>query len=159
MIRRMDQNGDGVIAPDEIDERRRRFMSEGMGIDFSQPVRVEEIAQRIQERMTRGQEDARAREQARQAEEKEKEEAALASYRVTGTEQLKNRRSYRVQAAALPDKLPSWWSRDENQDGQITLAEYLGSQRDKSFDEFTDLDTNRDGVVTAHEAHMAAPGD
>ena len=160
MIRRMDQNGDGVIQPDEIDERRRRFMSEGMGIDFSQPVPVEEIAKRIQERMTRGQEEARSRDQAQQAEQKKKEEAARDAYRITGTERLKNRKSYRAEAAALPDKLPDWWSgKDANLDGQITLAEYLGNEPDRSSDPFSDLDRNRDGVVTAQEAHAAAPAD
>ena len=154
MIRRWDQNGDGVIQPDEIDERRRQFMSDRMGIDFSRPVPVEDIGRRIQERM-RQQQEGRSREGERQNE--QEEEANRDAYRVTGAEQLKNRMSYRSTGPALPDGLPSWWDRDANQDGQVTLAEYVGSERGRTFDAFSELDMNRDGVVTAREAQSAAP--
>jgi hypothetical protein len=154
MIRRWDQNGDGVIQPDEIDERRRQFMADRMGIDFSRPVPVEEIGRRIQERM-REREEGRSRERERRNE--QEEEVKEDSYRVTGAERLKNRMSYRSTVPALPDGLPSWWDRDANQDGQVTLAEYIGNERGRTFDAFSDLDMNRDGVVTAQEAHAAAP--
>jgi hypothetical protein len=161
MVRRMDRNQDGVIQPDEIDERARQFMASRMGIDFSRPVRVEEIAGRIQQRMQERREAGRSRERERRAEQEQEEEAAARdAYRVTGAERLKNRMSYRSAGAGLPDTLPDWWGdRDANEDRQVTLAEYLANQQDKSIDAFSDLDLNRDGVVTAGEAKTAAPAD
>ncbi len=158
MVRRFDQNGDGVIQPDEVDEGRRRFLSERMGIDLSQPVRVEDIARNIQDRM-RQREEGRSSERrdGRQRRQQEEEKVTTDSYRKTGAERLKNRKSYRIQLATLPDDLPEWWSdRDTNEDGQVTLAEYVRGSRDPASDEFLDLDSNRDGIVTSHEAHINA---
>lgn len=156
MIRRMDQNGDGMIQPDEIDERRREFISERFGVDFSKPVSIEDIARGFQDRM-RERDAGRGSEQARQAQQKKKEEVPQDSYRKTGAERLQNRKSYRSAGPALPEGMPEWWAtKDVDQDGQVTLAEYVGRDRSSSFDRFSDLDSNGDGIVTAREAHSAS---
>jgi hypothetical protein len=145
-----------VIQPDEVDERRRQFIEERMGIDLSRPVRVEEVANSIRERMGQRTDGRSADSRAQQAQQA-KEEVSKDAYRVTGTERLKNRRSYRSEAVALPEDLPSWWTdKDANGDGQVTLSEYLGRDLSNSYDAFSDLDSNRDGIVTAHEAHVNA---
>ena len=156
MIRRFDGNGDGVIQPEEVDERQRQFMEDRMGIDLSRPVPIEEIANSIRERMAQRSEGRSGDPRGRQAQQAQAE-VPKDAYRITGTERLKNRRSYRAETTALPEGLPSWWNdKDANQDGQITLAEYLGRELDKSYDDFSNLDSNRDGIVTAHEAHVNA---
>ncbi|HEY1068264.1 MAG TPA: hypothetical protein VGE52_19220 [Pirellulales bacterium] len=54
MIRRMDTNGDGQVAPDEVDDRGRRMlerMTEGSGVDLSKPVPVADLEAKMKARM------------------------------------------------------------------------------------------------------------
>jgi hypothetical protein len=53
-----------------------------------------------------------------------------------------------VLPAALPKGTPSWFSKmDTNGDGDISLAEFLGSR-----EEFDRIDTDRDGLISPEEA-------
>jgi hypothetical protein len=79
-----------------------------------------------------------------------------AATRVEGADLLKGRKSYR-QSVVLPKGLPSWWDkRDENADGQVTMAEFLTSTSSRQIEDFEELDVNADGVITAREAEIAA---
>lgn len=52
----------------------------------------------------------------------------------------------------LPSGLPDWFlRRDEDGDGQLTLAEFAPRPTPAQLAEFARLDLNRDGVVTARE--------
>ena len=46
MIQRLDRNGDGTIAPDEVDDRIKMFAGQRFGIDFSKPQKVAELTKR-----------------------------------------------------------------------------------------------------------------
>ena len=141
-IRRLDDNGDGTISPDEVDERRREFFADRFGLDFSRPVRVDDVRRRLSSRNGRGSgNDGDA-------------EADAAAYRVEGADRL-NRKSYRVRGPELSGRLPSWWEqRDRNGDGQITLGEYMTFPSDRTVQEFRRHDSNRDGIITASEAEI-----
>lgn len=64
------------------------------------------------------------------------------------------RRSYRFSRAAdrLPKGLPSFFSRDTNGDGQISMSEYSRSWTKNSVADFRRYDKNDDGIITAKEA-------
>ncbi len=64
------------------------------------------------------------------------------------------RRTYRFSKAAdkLPSGLPSFFSRDANHDGQISLSEYSRSLNSSVIAEFRRYDLNDDGLITAKEA-------
>ena len=64
------------------------------------------------------------------------------------------RKSYRVLTAheRLPSGLPSWFKdKDDNANGQIEMFEYTSSWSDRKLNEFSKLDINDDGVITAKE--------
>ncbi len=64
------------------------------------------------------------------------------------------RRTYRFSKAAdkLPTGLPSFFSRDANHDGQVSLSEYSRSLNSSVLAEFRRYDLNDDGLITAKEA-------
>jgi hypothetical protein len=128
-------------------------MAERMGVDFSQPVRLDELAQRF---TGRSRDDAANAEE--EAKKKAEEEAKQGqSYRVAGVERFKGRKSYRSLDPDLPKNLPSWWNRtDDNDDAQVSMSEFVASRSDRSVSEFLDYDVNGDGVITAREAQSAA---
>ena len=140
-IARMDQNGDGRISPDEVDERRRGFIEDRFQIDLSKPVEIATLRQQVERRNG----DAS----------QEKTEAA-AAYLVEGSQRLKGRKSYRSNGRDLPSKLPDWWDdRDSNKDGQVSLVEFARRVDSETIGEFKDLDLNSDGLITAREAALA----
>jgi Ca2+-binding EF-hand superfamily protein len=53
-------------------------------------------------------------------------------------------------------KLPEWFIRDANSDGQVTMAEYLhGDSSESKAQEFSQYDLNNDGVITPQECLKA----
>jgi hypothetical protein len=64
------------------------------------------------------------------------------------------RRTYRFSTAAdrLPSSLPSFFSRDKNGDGQVSMSEYSRSWSKSTVAEFRRHDLNDDGMITAKEA-------
>ena len=84
---------------------------------------------------------------------------ALAKRVLTGTaggtgKDADKRRSYRFSKASdkLPTGLPSYFSRDTNHDGQVSLSEYSRSMSSSVVAEFRRYDLNDDGFITAKEA-------
>jgi Ca2+-binding EF-hand superfamily protein len=68
------------------------------------------------------------------------------------------RKSYRALTAAerLPEGLPDWFEdRDDNSDGQVTMAEYSSYWDDGKAREYLRYDLNDDGVVTPDECLLA----
>lgn len=51
-----------------------------------------------------------------------------------------------------PSGLPSFFSRDANLDGQISMHEYASSWTDRTAAAFRALDLNNDGLITSKEA-------
>ena len=70
------------------------------------------------------------------------------------------RHSYRFSTAAdrLPTGLPSFFSRDTNGDGQISMSEYSRTWSKSTVGEFRKYDVNDDGIITAKEAVKPASG-
>ena len=64
------------------------------------------------------------------------------------------RRTYRFSTTAdrLPKNLPSYFSRDTNGDGQVSMSEYSKSWSKSTVAEFRKYDLNDDGLITAKEA-------
>lgn len=62
-------------------------------------------------------------------------------------------KSYRFKPAKerLPDGLPSFFSRDANGDGQISMSEYSRRWSDRTVAEFRRYDLNGDGMITPKE--------
>jgi hypothetical protein len=66
-------------------------------------------------------------------------------------------RKFHVPATRLPAGLPDWFrQRDADGDGQLTLEEYAPRPTQAQLDEFSRLDANRDGLVTARECSRGA---
>ena len=73
----------------------------------------------------------------------------------SGSKSSASRKTYRFlpPAERLPKGLPSWFGdKDKNGDGQVMMSEYASSWTTSSTAEFTKLDQNGDGVITAREA-------
>jgi hypothetical protein len=161
MVGQFDPDGDGTIRVDELDERlrmRATFMLQSVGLDVQQPIQLDEVRRRMEQRRgERGGGDTQAtganRDATKQAE--QNKEAARDAYRVTGSERLKGRRSYGRPAREAPKDVPGWWDRrDENKDGQVTMAEF-SSDSSQSKDEYSEFDVNGDGVITLKEAQAS----
>ncbi len=70
------------------------------------------------------------------------------------TKEGDKRHSYRFSTAAdrQPKGLPSFFSRDTNGDGQISMSEYSHTWTKSVVSEFRRYDLNDDGIITAKEA-------
>jgi Ca2+-binding EF-hand superfamily protein len=154
MVARFDPDGDGVIKLDEMDERMRMgatFMLQRMGVDTEQPIKVDEVRKRIEQQAAE-----RGSGNSRRGARVEQKQPAREAYRVKGADRLKGRKSYASTARNLPEGVPGWWKdKDEDKDGQITMAEFTTSITSKSRDEFLEYDLNDDGFITAQEAEGA----
>ncbi len=155
MLARMDRNGDGTLEPEEVDERGQR-MFERFGLDPSQTIRLDEIRQRLERR---GQDPSSGDAAAdKEKSDKEKSDSAKPSdqaYRISGAELFKGRKSFRPLASVLSKNLPSWWKdKDDNSDGQVSVAEFMTGRSDNTMREFFKYDVNGDGFITAHEAEL-----
>jgi hypothetical protein len=149
MIQRMDQDGDGTINPDEIDDRFRGMADrvfQRLGIDPSRPVSIDDVQKKVEEQNDGA---SRGRRANQPQEEKPKD-----GYLVEGSSRFAGRKTYSVgEGPELPKGLPSWWSqRDQNKDGNVTMAEFLeGASSARRIEEFVDYDFNDDGVITPKE--------
>ena len=174
MVSRLDQNQDGVITANEIENVpefvRQRFQDSGL--DFNRGVRVEEMQQSVQQRM----EDMRRQ---RDAERSDRPENAERPDRPDWSPpQSMGRGDYSGQATA-PDSrgssppstpgpagssrprtrispfLPSsFLSYDMDQDGQIALSEWRKGKRGP-ISQFMQYDLDGDGFLTAKELGKA----
>lgn len=156
LLRRFDQNNDGIVRPDEVPERMRsiyRRLVERAGLNPDEPVRLEEIESGVR----------RAAQQA-VAEELGSRPAVTVTgarprlfIRWPGQQQppaeLKGRglppiRKRTAPQEASSSKLPSsYQSYDRDRDGQIGLYEWPRAR----IREFLELDKNRDGFLTPIE--------
>jgi hypothetical protein len=157
MLSRFDPEGTGVIKLDQLDERQRQiagFVLRRFGMDPDQnEVRVDEIRQRMEQANRERSGDSRRSGNRGQEAEKKSADA----YRVAGADRFKGRRSYAAAKPDLPETLPGWWDRkDGNEDGQVSMAEFMAGSSARDIDDFLDHDLNEDGVITAHEAEIVA---
>ena len=61
-------------------------------------------------------------------------------------------RKFYIPRRRLPKGLPSWFlDRDADGDGQLTLAEYASAGQQSGSTDFSRMDVNRDGLLTAAE--------
>ena len=136
MAARRDANKDGILQPDEVDDRTKRWIGERFKIDFAKPVKIATLTKRV----GGGESD---------------EKGERAAFTTVGAE-ITGRATYAQSGSRpLPKMLPDWWEKDDkNTDGQVSMAEFLAtrSSQEKAITEFYDYDANRDGVVTAREA-------
>jgi hypothetical protein len=78
----------------------------------------------------------------------------------TAAKEGDKRRTYRFFTAAdrLPTGLPSFFSRDTNGDGQVSMSEYSRTWSERTVAEFRRYDLNDDGIITAKEATKSSSG-
>jgi Ca2+-binding EF-hand superfamily protein len=155
-IRSFDKNKNGVLEKNEF---TRDFAGNPMDFDRNRDGRLtkQELAVRYAVRRE-GNEKAkrqRANEQSREKEKQEKKEDRKESDPFNG------RRSYRVNAPQrTPEGLPGYFTdRDQNGDGQISMAEFSSDWSDEVVAEFFGSDFNRDGVITTDEALRVVEGE
>jgi Ca2+-binding EF-hand superfamily protein len=145
ILQRFDNDGDGKINLEDLDERTRGFASrilESRGIDTSGDIDIEEVRQQL------GGGGGRQR-----APEKKKAVEVPVSKTISGAEKFKGRHSFRHETVALKD-MPDFWDRDKNEDSQVTLSEFLTSKNTSQLDEFQKWDVNSDGIITPEEVEI-----
>ena len=155
MLKRFDEDGDGKIDMDQLDDRVKGFaarMLERMGMEVKGTIDIDEIGKRIQEQQNGGQ----AGRTPRASRNKPKKKEVPASERTEGASQYGGSYSYRQPMEKFQD-LPDWFEdRDANEDDQVSLAEYFTSrstrQREIEIKKFGKLDLDDDGIVTPAEA-------
>jgi len=157
----LDQNGNGTIEPEEVDDRIKGFVERRFGFVLDRPVRIDEILRSMNPERDRddrpgGRQDATENPD-RPAEKKgTATPEPVTGYRIAGEEKHQGRKSYRARDASLPKLMPDWWKgRDVNRDGQVTLHEFMKNPNASTVNEFYTLDRNNDGFVTAQEAHLS----
>ncbi|MBN2216611.1 MAG: hypothetical protein JW719_04475, partial [Pirellulales bacterium] len=77
------------------------------------------------------------------------------------TAKADHRSSYRFRSALerLPKGLPDWFvGRDEDFDGQVSMAEFAGTWTQSTLNEYLKYDGNRDGVITPDECLRPGSG-
>jgi hypothetical protein len=79
---------------------------------------------------------------------------------VVASKEEDKRRTYRFSTAAdrLPKVLPSFFSRDANGDGQVSMNEYSRTWSKSTVAEFRKYDRNDDGIITPKEAARSSSG-
>lgn len=156
MLQRFDRNGDGTIEPNELDERTRQFAGrflERLGVDPDKPIRIDELAKRI---------DAEREKRASGGDPRKQNASKVPErlgYKVEGAKQSEGRRSFRSPSQSLPEKMPKWWGdRDKNKDGQVAMSEFLTARSQSAAKSFRSYDLNHDGIITAQEATLVEQG-
>ncbi len=157
MVSFLDPDNDGTIDLAQLDEGRRRMASMvlgRLGVDTDKPIKVDELRKRIEDRA-----NGRTTGNSRRDRNAEPETAKVkASYRIEGSSKFNGRQSYRREEPTELRGMPSWWDRDDNQDGQVSLAEFLVSKSASrlrgQLQEFDEYDLNEDGIITSNEAEI-----
>ncbi len=152
MLQRFDQDGDGVINFDQMDDRVKSFagrMLERLGMEAKGRVKISDISKKIEAARNGGSTRGNTR---GKTEVKETPKSEL----VEGADQFEGSYSFRQESKRLKG-VPRWWEdRDENEDGQVSLGEYFTSrsarERQRQLREFDKLDANGDGILTPSEA-------
>jgi Ca2+-binding EF-hand superfamily protein len=140
MLRRMDQNSNGTLEPEEISERARGFvepMLRRAGLDPTKPVSLAKF-----DEIRRG-----GSASGTSAESGSKNRSSSAKF------DLRTRDRFTTAAERLPKGLPDWFTdKDVNQDGQVAMAEYSEEWTESEAMAFLALDRNGDGIITSKEA-------
>jgi Ca2+-binding EF-hand superfamily protein len=147
ILARFDRDGDGKIQLDDLDDRMRGFASrmlESRGIDTSGDIDINEVRAQLQ--------GDRGGNRGQTAREKKKYELP-ASKTIAGSEKFDGRKSYRRETATVKG-MPEFWTRDKDEDNQVTLAEFLTSRRTSELEEFQKIDLNSDGIITPEEVEI-----
>ena len=153
MLKRFDQDGDGYIDFDRMDDRVKGFagrMLERVGIEAKGKVKIDTIRKKMEEARG-GSSSGRSRSGTKTA-----KKTDVKSKLVEGADNFDGRYSFRRESEA-PDDVPRWWDdRDKNGDGQVTMGEYFtsrsGRTRTRELKEFGELDLNGDGILVPSEA-------
>ena len=174
MISRLDQNQDGVITANEI-ENVPEFVRQRLqdsGLDFNRGVRVEEIQQSAQQRMEemRRQRDAERSDRPESAERPDRPDwsppQSMGRGDFSGQATASDSRgssppstpspagSSRPRIRISPFLPDSFMSYDMDQDGQIALSEWRKGKRGP-ISQFTQYDLDGDGFLTAKELGKA----
>ena len=148
-MRRYDRNRDGYLTKDELSSR---FSGNPMDFDRNRDGKLSqsELAVRYARRRE-GEEAARSDRgnDRRRNDDRERNEEPPDVYN--------GRKSYRIDIARdLPEGLPGFFSeKDENEDGQVTMAEFADTWNQELIAEFFGSDLNADGIITPEEAIRA----
>ena len=146
MVRRYDRNRDGLLDKDEISRLS------GNPLDFDRnrdgKLSVQELAVRYARRREA---ESEARNASRNNDRRDRRETPQ---EVEIPDPYNGRTSFRVVSTrSLPEGVPGWFEdKDQNGDGQVSLAEYSDKWTDALVEEFFAWDANGDGVITVDEA-------
>ena len=152
MLQRFDRDGDGKIDFDQMDDRTKGFvgrMMQRIGVEAKGKVKLDDIRKKIE--IARNGGDPRKSKSVSSS-----VNVGTKSDLVEGADGFDGKYSFRQKEKKLRG-VPRWWEdRDENVDGQVTLAEYFtsrsASRRQQQLREFDKLDLNGDGILTPSEA-------
>ena len=139
-----DKNRDGVLTVDELATQLRGLSSKSSTSSSTKSKR--ETASKDSKQSSR---DERKRDDRRRSRSDRKTRS-----RDEDEPSRSERKSYRALTAheRLPSGLPDWFTdKDDNENGQIEMAEYTSSWSDRKVKEFAEFDINDDGVITASE--------
>ncbi len=145
-FRRYDRDGNGLLDAREM--RRGRWFDDPTAYDQNRDGQLSERELSI--RYAR-----RRLNEAKSGPSRESEEESRADNpRAEPPNATEQRKSYRFKTAheRLPEGLPAWFrERDQDLDGQVSMAEFFSAQNPDSATEFEKLDRNRDGLIVADE--------
>ncbi|MBN1589978.1 MAG: hypothetical protein JW888_10720 [Pirellulales bacterium] len=157
MFDRFDRNHNGTLEHEEW----RGLPGNPAELDLNQDgkITLAEVASRFAQRQNTRQRDWRGGGHPRMnadrgSDDGEEEEE-------DSTAEQDRRGSYRFLSASerLPEGLPDWFTaRDDDLDGQVTMAEYSRSWTRWTVAEYYKYDGNRDGVITPEECLHPADG-
>lgn len=146
MFNRLDQNGDGLINPDEMPEQlrveREKFDLNGDGFIDANEFRAFTRARAQQAMQERGQGQGQS--------------GGESWDYVPGLFEDEDRKPVVYRAGKLPRDIPAWFRElDTDEDGQIGLYEWRASRR--SVEEFQEMDRNGDGFLVVEEVMRVTP--
>ena len=139
MLKRYDQNGDGILTRDEWGRMRD---AEAADANNDGKITLDELTARLAEysRRRRGESDRGSSESGDSGR--------------SGSNDSNGRTSYRFRTALerLLEGLPDWFPRqDVNGDGQVAMSEYSSYWDERKVREFAHHDLNGDGLITQRE--------
>ena len=156
LLRRYDANRSGVLEKDEWGRLRgdpKEYDRNRDGV-----LNVDEIASKLRGYTSSSKSSSKSKTTAKTTNSNRRERTDWRSRRSTEKKESKeedSRPSYRFLTAheRLPSGLDDWFTeKDQDADGQVTMSEFASSWNATKVEEFTKLDANNDGIITAQEA-------